>query len=816
MFPDRRGLRSRSPRRQPSSSRAASSRPRRLPSVLLALAAGAPASLAEAKDVKRIAVMADGPADAHRALLKLAQKELSSFGYEVDGLFPEDKARVGDFTLATALLQLDALDADPAVEVIWAFGPIASTAAVRRALDGRLSKAVVAPFVLSATSQLLREKRGAARQLSHLIFDSTLREDLEALKGIGPMRRVAFLIPSFIREVLPEVEGILGAEAARSGVELLFVSEPDVESLLRALPADIDALYVGFDPRRSESDLEALARGLIARNLPSFSQVGRVEVERGLMMGLGSTENALRLARAVAVNTDAILRGEAPEHLSYALQRVERLVVHAGTAKALGRSLSWALLSEAELVGLAEPEDARKLSLLGVVKEVEALNLVLRANREELEAREQSVREARGALLPRLDFGFNGALNDPDAANPLNPERSLTWSGNASQVIVNEPALAQLSVQEHLRDATRFDNRTATLEVVQSAAISYLSVLRALVGERVQRENLRVTKTQLSLAQIRQQVGSGSRSEQVRLESQLANNRSSVIDAIASRNVAEIDLRRLLNRGSEDPMVLEDVSLETSPLMKSGQRLHVYLEGPAGFEVLRQFMALEALRNAPELQASAARLAAQERLVLSNQLSLFLPFVSVTAGVTSVIATGGAGTSPEEQAIFAIDPLAWRLGFAASWRIWEGNARYARIRREQAIARGQDLDLQARRVEVEAKLRSALHRAAASYAGIRLQRLAAEAAAENLRLVSEGFGRGKENVITLVDAQSQALTAQLGANTAAYEYMIDLLQVQRAMGRFALIQTEEEVEDFFRRLRAFAANEEDPQWVKHR
>ena len=252
----------------------------------------------------------------------------------------------------------------------------------------------------------------------------------------------------------------------------------------------------------------------------------------------------------------------------------------------------------------------------------------------------------------------------------------------------------------------------------------------------------------------------------------------------------------------------EDVSLESSQLMSTGERLQSYMTGPARFAILRQFMAQEALRNSPELSAGASRLAAQQREALSNQLALFLPRLSMSGGVTHNFATGGAGTSQEAQSFFPLNTFAWQVGITASLSLWEGNARYARIAGAEAEAREVALDLEARRIQIQANLRSALHQAGASYAAIQLQREAADAADENLALVQDAFARGKESIITLVDAQNQALTGQLNAHTAVYDFLVDLLDVQRAMGRFDFSMSKSEVDDFFERLQAFAALKE--------
>ncbi|MEO1231531.1 MAG: TolC family protein [Myxococcota bacterium] len=757
----------------------------------------------------KIAVVLDGPSVSAETLLEMSRAELERFGYEAGALFSDARNRTGDFSGPTARrLLADALK-DPRSNLVWAFGPISSAAAVEAALAGRLSKPVVAPFVFDEASRRLRAAEGASTRLAHVVFTPSLSRDLSVLSAALPVRRLAFILAEPIREAIPDAASILQTEAAKLGVDLEVVSGPDPAEMVRGLSDDIDAVYVGFDPRRTPSQLKLLSEALLARGLPSFSQLGRLEVEQGLLMGVGNPENAQRLTRAVAVHTDAILRGERPGSPSYAFQSVENLVINDATARRLKLALSWSVLSEAELVAKTEVEDAEKFDLRQLVEQVRNENLSVRASAEEVGASEQAVGEAIGALLPSLDTSVSGAVVDPDGASGLNPERSLSWSASASQVLVNEPALAQLSVNQHLRDAARFDNQTTALDQVEAASTGYLDVLRSMVTEEIQRENLRVTKTEMAQARVRLAVGSGSQSELLRLENQLANNRTSVIDAVATRNVAELELLRLLNRATEDPLILADMSLESSPLMRSGERLRRFMTGPQRFNALRGFMAQEALRHAPELKAAASRLAAQRRQALSAQLALFVPRVTLSGSVTQLIDSGGAGTSPEEQAIFPINDFNWQVGISASLPLFEGTARYRRIGQADADARRLALELEARSIQVQTSLRSLLHRAGASYANIELQRDAAEAADRNLALIREGYARGKENIITLVDAQNQALTGRLNANTAVYNFLIDLLEVQRTMGRFALLLSDAEIEAFFRRLQTFASTQED-------
>ena len=81
-------------------------------------------------------------------------------------------------------------------------------------------------------------------------------------------------------------------------------------------------------------------------------------------------------------------------------------------------------------------------------------------------------------------------------------------------------------------------------------------------------------------------------------------------------------------------------------------------------------------------------------------------------------------------------------------------------------------------------MRSGLHRVGASYAGIQLAADAAEASARNLDLVTDSYSQGTMTIIQLLDAQNAAVLSQEAAANAIYTFLIDMLEVERALGRF--------------------------------
>jgi outer membrane protein TolC len=109
---------------------------------------------------------------------------------------------------------------------------------------------------------------------------------------------------------------------------------------------------------------------------------------------------------------------------------------------------------------------------------------------------------------------------------------------------------------------------------------------------------------------------------------------------------------------------------------------------------------------------------------------------------------------------------------------------------------------------IENRILNAVHLIRASYPGIRLSMDAADAAQRNLTLVTDSYVRGIKSIIDLIDAQNQALVANQQAANAVYDFLIDLMAVQRSTGSFFLFAPEEERDEWIERLNLYMRNEE--------
>jgi len=756
---------------------------------------------------KRIGVVLDGAAPRGAALLAESKRELLGFTGDKKVAFPADKTLVGDWSATTARANVAQLLADPEVDMVWAFGVLASDAAAHTT---PIDKPTLAPFVLDEKLQGI--KRGAKPNLSYVLWSPNIRRDLMTLQDFGDIKRVTFLVNGALKSALPKLAAHAKSAATALGLEMTIVPVgTDPRQALAAIPRDTHAAYLGPNLQLTQSDIDVLAAGFIARNLPSFSYLGRSEVERGLLVGLGSAEDGARMARLIALNSDAMLRGEQGSSLTTAFKMEERPVINMKTARAIGLHVPSELSSVATLLDAHRPRAKRRLTLARVAAEVLARNLDLKANARGLQAAERSIDEAQGALLPRLDASLSADWIDPDGATARTPERSMTWSATLSQSIFDEASWSSVTVRQHVRNATKHSNDSSELDAIRAATVAYLNVLSAKTAERIQGEDLKSTREHLAFARVRVKLGTGRQSEILRFETSLVAARTNLLTSVANRHLAEIELNRLLNRPLEEPFDVADVSLDDSQLMAGGELLSRYMADERRFELLRSFLVEEGVRNAPELKALSAQIAAKKREESSHALAPFVPSLRASASMSHRFLQDGQGTEVTAVSVFDPNPFNWQVGVTATLPLYQGNARYARTQRSGSELRQLELQRQSNKQMIRKNVLTTLHQANASLRAIRLTRRASKLARQNLELVVGAYAQGDANITELLDAQNQAVIADFSANTSVYTFLVDLMNVQRSTGRFEFAMGQQDVAAFFSRLGSYERRHESPE-----
>ena len=441
-----------------------------------------------------------------------------------------------------------------------------------------------------------------------------------------------------------------------------------------------------------------------------------------------------------------------------------------------------------------------------------SVNLDLAAADRKVAAGLADIRQARSALLPKIQMGSRATMIDRDRARAgfsANPERTMRASGTLSQLLYSDKAWSEFTIQEKTQISREAERSELRLDTIQNAAVAYLNVLRTKTSLRIQKDNLKLTRSNLELARVRESVGSAARDEVFRWESEIANGRRAVLNAQAQLKQAKVSLNRILHRPLEEPFMTEEASLHDPLLFGDLNRLFTFIDNPKHFDLFRNFQVQEGLNVSPEIKRLNALITGQERKVLNTQRAYWAPDLSFEANVDQRFNENGAGQAvpaPARPLGISQDKTQWSVGLGLTFPLFSGGSKEANESKALEDLRRLRLEREATVGRVEERIRSAMFQASASFPGIRLSREAAEASRKNLALVVDQYSRGAVDIIKLLNSQNAALNANQSAANAVYDFLIDLMNIERSVGRFDYFLYEEDRVAWFQRLTEFFEN----------
>ena len=775
------------------------------------------AQIEQKQDVQEvtIGIVIDGPWEGNDPILNMFLKEISDLlSGEFETNIQEENIITSDWTVDAIQNAVRTLLDDPDIDVLLTLGVIASHEV---SLYENLQKPVIAPFVLDAQVQDMPYSDGTSgvSNLNYLTTPEKLIRDIQALGEIVDLEHLTFIVTGALFEHSPQMENNILNIATNLNIELSLVKVTgDADAALTSIPDNTDAVLIGHILSLPEIEYDKFISGIIEKKLPSFSIIGRMDVESGILATITTETLIPRRARRVALNLQRILLGENAGDIPVNISIDEKFIVNMATARTINIYPGFNVLTEAELLNPIRKAVSRNLTLESVIFESIEVNLDLLSRQKSVQSNFQNIALTRSNLLPHIDLSAENRIIDKDRAQSSlgsQPERLTVGSATISQILFSDKIWSQYGIQKNIHNSIQQEYEQLKLDITLETASAYLNLMRARALETIERDNLNATRQNLDFARVRQSLGVSGPAEVYRWESQIALQRNAAINTNTMRNVAEIELNRILNRPLEESFTTEEVDINDPALLKNNQRLNEFFKNPWDFDILRDFMVLEGLKTSPELKAIDAALAAREQQYVSTKRAYWSPTLALQGNISNIFSRQGAGASssssipPEFSGVFP-DPedFSWSLGLNLSFPLIEGGAKIARLSQSREEFDQLQIERQAVVNVIEQRIRTALHLSGASNANITLSRAGAESAHQNFELVRDAYLQGVVSIVDLIDAQNNAFVSDQRAASAIYDFLLDYYNVQRAIGVLDIFRSPQDTEDFLNRLDQFA------------
>ena len=665
------------------------------------------------------------------------------------------------------------------------------------------------PIPTIASIQLIDNRNtNTASGISNFTYINSpfnINEGFKVLKEICRCKKLAVLSDSNLSAI-----GIKGEDFySDKDLEIDWLSlELDLNKSLSNIPDNIEGVYI-LSPlsKYTPSEIELFFNQLNERKLPTFTLMDAPMLKLGAYASFASSDNLKKIPRRIAMNMERIVEGQDLKEFPVTIESFSnQLVVNMQTANKVGKYPNWTLLDNALLTNINKPHTTRVLNLKSVIAEGIQNNLGYQIETKETQKSKKDIALAKSNYLPALDVKTTGLVVDENSKNSsLGSLGDFNWTAGASfsQLILSEPALANIAIQKLLFESQREVQKQSELDVILEVVQRYFNYKQVQSIAELQNDNIKAVHQNLTIATNKEEVGYSGASDVYRWQIELDLAKTDLYQTKAQLKSVGFQLNETLNRPIGEVFMIEESEKINQLVEQLDESFIRLIEDQTALNHLSDFMVNEALQNLPEIQQIELAIAAQERLLKSNQRSFYLPTIAVGSGYDLNVATINRSAPPPIPGFEVNNEPSWNAAITASIPIFTGGARkYEKEKTEVGLYQLQDQRNDVRNM-LELQVRANVELVNASYNNIRLTKSAAEAAEKNIVIVQDLYKSGQVNVVTLVDAQNALLGAQINATNAIYQFMIDYFSLQRSTGHYSFLATEAQRAQFIQEFLNF-------------
>ena len=365
---------------------------------------------------------------------------------------------------------------------------------------------------------------------------------------------------------------------------------------------------------------------------------------------------------------------------------------------------------------------------------------------------------------------------------------------------------ANITIQKALQKAQQENYNSEALNTVFNASSIYFQTLILKTNVSIRSQNLDLTKYNLKIAQENFEAGQAGKSDVLRFRSEMAQNMQDLIVARNQLAQAFFELNQILNNPVDTKVDVEEAELNKGIFESYNyEQLGTFIDDPTLKKPFVDFLVEEAINNAPELKALDYNLKAVERSEKLYGAGRLLPTLALQGQYNYELGRSGAGT--EFPIFIQAPPLGYyNVGLSLKLPIFDQNRQ--NINKQIATIQKDQINVfqDNARLTVQRNINDAVLELVNQIANIQLSKLAEETAKESLELTQTSYANGAVNIVQLLDAQTNYLESQLASSTANYNYLQKTMQLERYIGMFFLLETQEEKQEFINRFLEYSSN----------
>ncbi len=773
-----------------------------------------------------LAFVFDGPSDKNEEVLKVFQQTITrSLLPDFKASFPKDLIFTGDWTEAGAKSVSDKALSSRARMVI-SLGYMSSTY-----YAGKTNKN---KYVVTIDQYGLRD-------FGDKFFNPIQQtaNDFATFKVLVPnIKKSAILMNENFYKTNKNWSASISKKLQEKKCDLNFVIVPvnsNVKASLSKIPSDVDSVFVTPLFNLTTEQRKEMYKYINDKKLPSFSSVGREDVDLGAMLGTSTMDVDKKIAEATSFNIHGVLHGNVVKDEKIPFYDDKVIFYNADSGEAVGYVPPLRLLNNAVTI---THKQMPKYTLGTLLDALDESNLDMARKKFLISAARRSVASAYLRYLPtlRIDLGhqhYNGAYAESYADVP---HRIGQFTLALDQVIYSPDLVTNIIVKHKKLKFDKAESDLTKANMEYQTGNLYIDTLMLENMIKVQEEFVQETRENLAIARVRQKTGKCGYEEVLRWAGEVSEAEKKLLSMQADYKNIKVHINKLLYKDQKSDFSFAPLTANDPAFFTSDLHIIDHVRNPQKLGKFTDMLVEEAIYLSPEttkLKAAIAMKKAElsnyaQKFVMPNaKLSLEygsffdrqLPYENEGHNQMKYVASGvaGAGLMPGVSPLAAymgspylnLNKTSTRVMIAAQWKPIEGGHKIAEIARCKAELNELNAYLEEVNTEIEMKVRSVVNRAIAKYFMIEKSYKAMFAQAENYQTVKAKYLRGEVPINQISDAQQLYFDAKLDALNSQYEFFKELIWVQRGLVSVNWTHASKEAKEWIKSIPAVLPAEED-------
>ena len=600
--------------------------------------------------------------------------------------------------------------------------------------------------------------------------------------------------------------------------DLDFVVIPvntNVKASLDKIPTDVDSVFVTPLYNLNTEQRKELYAYINNKKLPSFSSVGKEDVDLGAMLGTSTYDVDKKLAEATSFNIHGVLHGNAVKNEKIPFYDDKVIFFNSDSAEMVGYVAPLRLLNNSTVISHKE---LPKYDLNGLLTALDESNLDMARKRYLVSAARRSVVSAYLRYLPtlRIDLGHQQYNDDYAKSYSDVPSRIGQFVIGMDQVIYSPDLVTNIIVKHKKLKFDKAENALTKANIEYQTAELYIKTLMLENIIKVQEENVQEMREILAMARVREKTGKCGYEEVLRWAGEVSEAEKKLLSMKADYKNIKVQINKLLNGDQKAdfdfiPLTAGDPAFFTSDL-------HIidHVRNPEKLGKFTDMLVDEVIYLSPETAKLKAAIAMKKAEIGNYAQKFILPNAKLSLEYGSQFdrqlpyeTIGNRQLYPYGTPWLNLNTTSGRILIAAQWKPIEGGHKIAEIARCKSELNELKAYLEEINTEIEMKVRSVVNRAISKYFIVEKSYKAMFAQGENYQNVKAMYLMGKAPINQIADAHDLYFTAKIDALNSQYEFFNELIWVQRGLLSVNWVNASDEAKKWIKKIPEILPAEED-------